>query len=144
MEDGQPVLPSDQKGVEEVQRIREALAKGELILSESQVELIKHHTAFLGEDGEAAMREIQEEATKTVRLPADITKIIDNYCKDLTRRMGLRELSNDLAKDKERERLVQLEAMEAEVSNFKAAKAQGNMAVLMRVKGVLAAQLKKY
>jgi hypothetical protein len=59
------------------------LGKGEPILSESQVELIKHHTAFLGEDGEAVMQEIQEEATKTVRLPADIAKIIDNYCKDL-------------------------------------------------------------
>ncbi len=90
------------------------------------------------------MREIQEEATKSVRLPADIARIIDNYCKDLTRRVGLRELSNDLEKDKEHERLAQLEAMEAEVSNFKAARVQGNMADLMRVKGVLSAQLKKY
>jgi hypothetical protein len=49
-----------------------------------------------------------------------------------------------LEKDKERERLVQLEAMEAEVSKFKVAKAQGNMADLMRVKGALSAQLKKY
>jgi hypothetical protein len=144
MEGSQPVLRSDQKGMEEVQRIQEALAKGEPILSESQVELIKHQTAFLGEDAEAVMREIQEEATKTVRLPADIAKIIDNYCKNLTLRVGLRELSNDLEKDKERKRLMQLEAMEVEVNNFKAAKAQGNMAVLMRVKWVLSAQLKKY
>jgi hypothetical protein len=88
MEGGQPVLRSDQKGMEEVQRIREALAKGEPVLSESQVGLIKHHTTFLGEDGEAVMREIQEEAAKTVRLPADIAKIIDNYCKDLARRVA--------------------------------------------------------
>ncbi len=53
-------------------------------------------------------------------------------------------MSNDLEKDKERERLMQLEAMKVEVNNFKAAKAQGNMADLMRVKGVLSAQLKKY
>ncbi len=64
MEGGQPVVRSDQKGMEEVQRIRETLAKEEPVLSESQVELIKHHTAFLGEDGEAVMREIQEEATE--------------------------------------------------------------------------------
>ncbi len=82
------MLRSDQKGMEEVQRIREALAKGEPVLSESQVGLIKHHTTFLGEDGEAVMREIQEEAAKTVRLPADIAKIIDNYCKDLARRVA--------------------------------------------------------
>jgi hypothetical protein len=39
---------------------------------------------------------------------------------------------------------MQLEAMEVEVNNFKDTKAQGNMADLMRVKGVLSAQLRKY
>jgi hypothetical protein len=84
MESSQPVVRLDQKGMEEVQRIREALAGGKPVLSESQVDLIKRHTTFPGEDGEAAMRGIQEEATKTVRLPADIAKLIENYCKDLT------------------------------------------------------------
>ncbi len=109
-----------------------------------EVEFIKHHTAILGEDREAAMREIQKKATESVCLPADITRVIDSYCKDLSQKVGLQELSNDLEKDKERERLVQLEAMEAEVSKFKIARAQGNMANLMRVKGALSAQLKKY
>jgi hypothetical protein len=81
---------------------------------------------------------------ESVCLPADIARVIDSYCKDLSRRVGLRELSNDLEKDKERERLVQLKAMEAEVNKFKIARAQGNMADLMGVKGVLPAQLKKY
>jgi hypothetical protein len=108
------------------------------------VEFIKHRMAILGEDGEAAMREIQKKAKESVCLPADIARAIDNYCKDLTRRVGLQELSIDLEKDKEHERLVQLEAMEAEVSKFKIAKAQGNMADLMRVKGALSGQLKKY
>ncbi len=58
MEDGQPVVRSDQKGMEEVQSIREVLAKGEPVLSESQAELIKHHLAFIGKDGQAVMREI--------------------------------------------------------------------------------------
>ncbi len=49
-----------------------------------------------------------------------------------------------MEKDKERERLVQLEAMEAEVSKFKVAKAQGNTADLVWVNGALSAQLKKY
>jgi hypothetical protein len=144
MEGGQQVLQSDKKGMEEVQRVREALQKGESVLSDSQVEFIKHHTAILGEDGEAAVREIQKKATESVCLPADIARVIDSYCKDLSRREGLRELSNNLEKDKESERLVQLEAMEAEVSKFKIARAQGNMANLMRVKGALSAQIKKY
>jgi hypothetical protein len=123
---------------------RMPLQKGESVLSDSQVEFIKHHTAILGEDGEAAMREIQRKATESVCLPAEIARVLDSYYKDLSWKVGLRELSNDLEKDKERERLVQLEAMEAEVSKFKIARAQGNMANLMRVKGALSAQLKKY
>jgi hypothetical protein len=144
MEGSQPVLRSDQKGMEEVQRIWEALAGGKSVLSDSQVDLIRQHTTFLGKDGEAVMRAIQEEATKTMRLPADIVKVIENYCKDLARRVALRELSNNLEKDKEHERLMQLESMEAEVNKFKTAKAKGNMADLMRVKRNLSAQLGKY
>jgi hypothetical protein len=49
-----------------------------------------------------------------------------------------------LEKDRERERVTQLEAMEVEVSKFKAARGKGDMASLMRVKAALSAQLKKY
>jgi hypothetical protein len=44
----------------------------------------------------------------------------------------------------ERERLVQVKAMEAEVSKFKVASGQGDMVSLMTVKVALSAQLKKY
>jgi hypothetical protein len=114
--------------MEKVQRLRQAIQKKESVLSESQVELIKHHTGILGEDGWAAMREIQQKATEPGCLPTDIAKLIEVYCKDLKRRAELRELSNDLEKDKERERLAQLEAMEAEVSKFKVTKGRGDMA----------------
>jgi hypothetical protein len=53
-------------------------------------------------------------------------------------------LSNNLEKDKEHERRMQLESMEAEVNKFKTPKAKGNMADLMRVKRDLPAQLGKY
>ncbi len=135
---------SDQKGMEEMQRIREALAGGKLVLSEAQVDLIRQHTTFLGEDGEAFMREIQEDAMKTGRLPVDIARVIEKYCKDLGRRVALRELSNDMEKEKEPERLLQLESMQAEVNKYVAAKAKGNMSDQMRVKEDLPAQLRKY
>jgi hypothetical protein len=144
MQGSQQVLPSDQKDMEEVQRIREAIQKGESILTDSLVEFIKHNAAVLGEDGRAAMREIQQKATEPGCLPADIARIIEGYCKDLGRRAMLRELSNDLEKDKERERLVQLKAMEEEVGKFKVAGGQCDMASLMRIKAALSAQLKKY
>jgi hypothetical protein len=53
---------SDQKGMEEVQRIRAALAEGRHVLTEAQKDLIKQQTALLEEDGEAIMRVIQEDA----------------------------------------------------------------------------------
>jgi hypothetical protein len=78
------------------------------------VDLIKQHTTFLGDDGEAVMREIQEDATKTGRLPADIARVIERYCIDLGRRVALQELANELEKGKEQERLLQLESMWAD------------------------------
>jgi hypothetical protein len=130
--------------MEEVQRVRKAILKGESVFTSSQAEFIRHHAAILGEDGKAAMGEIQQKAAGPGCLPADIAKAIEGYCKDLGRRAMLRELSGDLEKDRERERLTQLKAMEAEVSRFKVASEQGDMASLMRVKGALYAQLKKY
>jgi hypothetical protein len=111
---------------------------------EAQVDLIRQHTTFLGEYGEAVMQEIQEDTRKIGRLHADNASVIEIYCKDLARRVALRELSNNLEKDKEPERLLQLESMQAEVNKFVAAKAKGNMADLMRVKEDLPAQLRKY
>jgi hypothetical protein len=77
-------------------------------------------------------------------LPADVVKAIEDYSKDLGHRAMLRELSGDLEKDRENERMAQLKVMEAEVSKFKIADKQGDMAGLMRAKGALTAQLKEY
>jgi hypothetical protein len=46
------IVRSEQKSMEEVQRIREALAEGRSVLSEAQVDLIRRQTALLGEEGE--------------------------------------------------------------------------------------------
>ncbi len=51
-------------------------------------------------------------------LQADVLRMIEDYCKDLSNRAALRELSADLEKEKEAERLVQIGVMEAEVSKL--------------------------
>jgi hypothetical protein len=79
------IVWSDQKGMEEVQRIREALAEGRSVLSEAQRDLIRQQTTLLREDGDAVMRGIQKDAVKTGRLPADIAKVIEKCCQDLSR-----------------------------------------------------------
>ncbi len=68
--------------MEEVQRIREALAEGRPALLEAQRELIRQQTTFLGDDGDAVMRVIQEDAKKPGRLPADVARVIEKCCQD--------------------------------------------------------------
>jgi hypothetical protein len=103
------IVRSDQKGMEEVQRIREALAEGWPVLSEAQEELIRWQSTLLGEDGDAVMQAIQEDAVTTGRLPADVAKV--KCCQDLGRRAARRERSNEVEREKEPERLMQIEGM---------------------------------
>jgi hypothetical protein len=70
------LVRSDQKGMEEIQRIRAALAEGRHVLMEAQKDLISQQTALFGEDGDAIMRVIQEDALSVGRLPADIAKVM--------------------------------------------------------------------
>jgi hypothetical protein len=90
---------------------QEALAEGRPVLSEAQEELIRRQSTLLGEDRDAAMQAIQEDAVKTGRLPADVAKIIEKCCQDLSRRVAQLEKSNEVEKEKEPERLMQIEGM---------------------------------
>lgn len=58
--------------------------------------------------------------------------MVEDYCKDLGNRAMLRELSTDLEKEKEAERMAQLGTMEIEVSKLKLACKQGDMGGIMR------------
>jgi hypothetical protein len=49
------VVRSEQKNMEEVQRIREALVEGRSVLSGAKRDLIRQQTTFLGEDGDVVM-----------------------------------------------------------------------------------------
>jgi hypothetical protein len=130
--------------MEEVQRIREALAEGRSVFSEAQEDLIRRQSTLLGEDGGAVMQAIQEDAVKTGRLPADVAKVIEKCCQDLGRRVALLEKLNEVEKAYEPERLMQIEGMREQVSKCAVAKEKGNMADLMRVKAALPPLLLKY
>jgi hypothetical protein len=138
------IVRSDQKGMEEVQRIREALAGGCPVLTEAQEDLIRQQSNLLGEDGDAVMRAIQEDAMSAGRLPADVAKIIEKCCQDLVRRVARLEKSNEVEREREPQRLLQIEAMREQVSKCATTKERGNNADLMRVKQALLALLSKY
>jgi hypothetical protein len=108
------------------------------------VDFIRRHTAILREDGETMMGKIQQKARGPGCQPADIVRMLEDYCKDLSNRAALRELSVDLEKEREVERLARLGAMKAEVGKIRAANKRGDMGNMMRDRKTLTAQLEEY
>jgi hypothetical protein len=137
-------MRSGQKGLDEIQRIRAAMESGSPIITDAQRELIKKNAALLGEDGDAIIQDIQAEAKAEGDLPADIFKIIEGCCQDLNKRVASLERSNEVAREREMERLAQVEAMREQVTSFTGAKVKGDNAGLMRVKLALSDIMKKF
>jgi hypothetical protein len=138
------LMRSGQKGLDEIQRIRVAMEGGNPVITEAQQELIKKSAALLGEDGDAIIQDIQTEAELDGRLPADIFKIIEGCCQDLNKRVASLERSNEVVRERETERLTQVEAMREQVTRFNGARAKGDNAGLMRIKLALNDILEKF
>ncbi len=117
---------------------------GNPVITEAQQELIKKHAALLGEDGDAIIQDIQEEAEKAVKLPADIFKLIESCCRDLGKRAAIWELSNEMIREREPERLAQVEAIREQVIRYNGARASGDNAALARIKPTLQELVDKY
>jgi hypothetical protein len=92
---------------------------------EAQEELIRRQSTLLGEDGDAVMQAIQEDAVKTGLLPAEVAKVIEKCCQDLGRRVAWLEKSNEVEKEKEPDRLMQIEGMREQVSKCAVARERG-------------------
>jgi hypothetical protein len=137
-------MRSGQKGLDEIQRIRVAMEGGNPIITETQKKLIKKNAALLGEDGDAIIQDIQTEAELEGCLPADIFKIIEGCCQDLNKRVASLERSNEVVRERETERLTQVEAMREQVTRFNGARAKGDNAGLMRVKLALDGIMEKF
>jgi hypothetical protein len=90
------------------------------------------------------MRVIQEDAEVAGRLPADISKVIEICCQDLSLRVARLERSNEVQREREQQRLLQIEAIREQVTKYIAAKGKGNNADLMRVKQRLPNLVAKY
>jgi hypothetical protein len=138
------LMRSGQKGLDEIQRIRAAMEGGNSIITEAQQGLIKKNAALLGEDGNAIIQDIQAEAEKTGSLPADIFKLIESCCQDLNNKVASLEISNELIREREPERLVQVEAMREQVIRYNSARASRDNAALARIKPTLHELVDKY
>ncbi len=117
---------------------------GNPVITGAQQELIKKHAALLGEDGKAIIQDIQEEAEKEGKLPADVFRLIDSCLHNLGKRAAIQELSNEVIKEREPERLVQVEAIREHVARFTGAWASGDNAALASVKQALVGLVEKF
>ncbi len=117
---------------------------GNPVITGAQRELIEKHVALLGEDGNAIIQDIQEESEKAGKLPADVFKLIESCLRDLGKRAAVQELSNDMIREREPERLAQVEAIREQVTRFNGARAGGDNAALTRIKPMLMGLVDKY
>ncbi len=130
--------------MDEIQRVRAAMEGSNPVVTGAQQELIEKHAALLGEDGKAIIQDIQEEAEKDGKLPADVFRLIDSCLHDLSRRAAIQELSNEVVKERELERLVQVEAIREHAARFTGARAIGNNAALASAKQALLGLVEKF
>jgi hypothetical protein len=138
------LMRSGQKGLDEIQRIRAAMEGGNPVITGAQQGLIERNAALLGEDGSAIIQDIQAEDEKAGSLPADIFKLIESCCRDLNKRVATLESSNELVREREPERLVQVEAMREQVTRYNGARARRDNAALAKIRTTLRELVDKY
>jgi hypothetical protein len=124
------LMRSGQKKVEEIQRIRVAMEGNKPIVTGAQRELIGKYAALVGEDGEVIVQDIEGEAKKPGKLPADIFRLIDSCLHSTGQRAKRQESSNEVIKQREPERLMQVEAIREHATRVAGAQASGDKAAL--------------
>jgi hypothetical protein len=138
------LMRSGQKNLDEIQRIRAAMEGSSPVVAGAQREIIEKYAALLGEDGKAIVQDIEEEAGKTGKLPADVFRLIDSCLPSLGQRAKRQELSNEVIKEREPERLVQVEAIREHATRLTGARANGDNAALESVRQAMLGLVGKF
>ncbi len=109
------------------------------VVTGAQRELIDKYAALLGEDGKAMIEDIEEEAKKPAKLPADVFRLIESCLHSLGQRVKKQDLSNEVTRQREPERLMQAEAIREHVTRLAGARANGDNAAAESIRqGTLA------
>jgi hypothetical protein len=107
------VVRSAQKNLDDIQRIRDAMEGHKPVIPDGQRELIIKQANIIGEDGVAMVEDIEDAAASTTikLLPADVYKMIDRCITSLSQKVRIRLQSDAITREKEPERLKQIEAI---------------------------------
>jgi hypothetical protein len=128
------LIRSGQKNLDEIQRIRVALEDSGPVITGTQRELIDKYAAILGEDGKAMIEAIEEEARMPGKLPADVFRIIESCLHSLGQRAKRQDLSNEVIKQREPERLMQVEAIREHTTKLAGARLNGDNATVESIR----------
>jgi hypothetical protein len=88
MQGGSQLAWLNQKRLEEVRRIRDAIATGTSVLTDQERGKITQWAALLGEDGEAMIKELLDRVKEVAGQPADILRMIEGYISKLGKRVA--------------------------------------------------------
>jgi hypothetical protein len=138
------LMRSGQKNLDEIQQIRVALEGNNPVVSGAQRELIDKYTALLGEDGKAMVEDIEEEAKKPSKLAADVFRLIDSCLHSLGQRAKRQELSNEVIKQKEPERLMQVEAIGEHTTRLAVARINGDSTTVESIRQATLVLVEKF
>jgi hypothetical protein len=120
------VVRSTQKNLDEIQRVRAAMEGNRPVITGPQQELIIKYADILGEDGKAMIEVIEEEAKKPDKLPVDIFKLIESCLSSLGQKTKRQGLSDEVVKQREPERLLQVEAIREHATMLHANRLNGD------------------
>ncbi len=81
------------------------------VIADHQRELIVKQADVIGEDGLAMIQDIEDAALNTKLLPADVFKMIESCMASLSQKVGVQMQSDEVTRQKEPERLKQIEAI---------------------------------
>ncbi len=105
--------------MDEIKRIREALASGNPALADQEKTDIIKYAGILGMDGEMLVGKLLVQVRELVDQPVAVLRAIEEYISKLGKKAALHKLSLDLEKQVAPERMVQLREMEPEVKRLR-------------------------
>jgi hypothetical protein len=112
------VVRSAQKGRDDIQKIRDAMEGRKPVTADHQRELIIKQANVIGEDGVAIIQDIEDAALSTKLLPADVFKMIESCMASLSQKVRVQMQSDEVMRQKEPERLKQIEAIREQATMF--------------------------
>jgi hypothetical protein len=105
------VVRSAQKGRDDIQKIRDTMESRKPVITDYQRELIVKQANIIGEDGVAMIENIKNAALETGQMAADIFKLIESCMASLNQKVRIQMQSEEVIRQKEPERLGQIEAI---------------------------------